>query len=170
MPYLLGFHAKHFWNPWSILINPGQVLCLGSDILLKMASAYCVVIIVNYSLENPTQMLIYISRCLFGKIMPMQWLRLDGVHGFPRTHGILKKSSGTHGFWTVCHANTMKKYLGASISRKKGKKRNIFTVFNFEIILIPLPFEEKFFGNPWIWNPNAATAMVIRVPTLIIFL
>ena len=29
------------------------------------------VIIVNYSLENPTQMLIYISRCLFGKIMPM---------------------------------------------------------------------------------------------------
>ena len=41
MPYLLGFHAKHFWNPWSILINPRYVLFLVPKILLKTALAYC---------------------------------------------------------------------------------------------------------------------------------
>ena len=35
MPYLLGFHAIHFWNPWSILINPGYFLFLGPEISLK---------------------------------------------------------------------------------------------------------------------------------------
>ena len=41
MPYLLGFHAIHFWNPWRILINPGYVLFLGPEILSKTALAYC---------------------------------------------------------------------------------------------------------------------------------
>ena len=41
MPYFRGFHAIHFWNPWSILINPWYFLFLGSEILLKTASACC---------------------------------------------------------------------------------------------------------------------------------
>ena len=41
MTYLIGFHAIHFWNPRSTLINPGYFLFLGYEILLKSASACC---------------------------------------------------------------------------------------------------------------------------------
>ena len=41
MPYFLGFHVMHFWNPWRMLINPWYVLFMGPEILLKTASAYC---------------------------------------------------------------------------------------------------------------------------------
>ena len=40
MPYLLGFHAIHFLNPWSILINLWWLLMLGPEILSNTASAY----------------------------------------------------------------------------------------------------------------------------------
>ena len=40
--YLVGFHAIHFWNPWSILISPWQFLFLRPEIWLKMTSACCV--------------------------------------------------------------------------------------------------------------------------------
>ena len=41
MPYLVGFQATHFWNPWSILINPRYILFLVPKILLKTPSTYC---------------------------------------------------------------------------------------------------------------------------------
>ena len=41
MPYLLRFHAIHFWNPRSILVNPMQVLWMVFEILLRSFSGNC---------------------------------------------------------------------------------------------------------------------------------
>ena len=41
MPYLLGFHAIHFWNPWGTLINPVWILLMMFKIVFKIASALC---------------------------------------------------------------------------------------------------------------------------------
>ena len=63
MPYLLGFHAIHFWNPWSILINPVLVLLMLFEILFKIASALCEYACTKLSVKpmNKTELLIKFS-------------------------------------------------------------------------------------------------------------
>jgi len=45
MPCLRGFHAIHFKNPLSILINPIKFLWMVFEILLKLISGHCGVLL-----------------------------------------------------------------------------------------------------------------------------
>ena len=39
---ILGFHAKHFWNPWSKPIHPLMVWFTGAKVSFKSSSGHCV--------------------------------------------------------------------------------------------------------------------------------